>query len=270
LVGSAHYKTAFEELLSLLTNDAKLQLLFATASKKSVLDGDQFQNGLRRLLKIFASDLAAEAATPIHYEAVHFLSRSARQVSYAITNFYFESQQLDLKIQSPEPAKRALLSNWLENKDSGSNAVENGILEEDEKILEQNRYDEETESEDEPVDNEPASISALTGTVEFLFGSRAYEKLCCDLNRFVSRALIDWHAINAQWKTELNCVAPTALKTAGLHQVQISKTEHSGRIDRIKIALETFTGEPWEWWPLQPPRHDLRQGRVRLTWTCVR
>jgi hypothetical protein len=274
LVASAHYKTAFEELLSLLTNDAKLQLLFATASKKSVLDGDHFQNGLRRLLKIFAHDLAAEAVTPIHYEAVHFLSRSARQVSYAITNFYFESEQSILNTQSPEPAKRALLSNWLENKNSKpgpvSKAIETGILEEGEESLAHYQYDEETESEDEPVDNEPASISALTGTIEFLSESRAYEKLCRDLDRFVSRALIDWQAINVQWKSELNCVAPIVLKMAGLHQVQVSEKERSESSDKIKIALEKFSGEPWDWWPLQPPRYDLLPGKVRLIWTCVR
>jgi hypothetical protein len=215
------------------------QPLFAAATK-SLLEVNQFKNGLRRLLKIFARNLKDEAATPHHHETVHFLSRSTRQVSYAITNFYFDSQESEerllqvdsLKIQSPDG--------------------------------------EEAQSEDEPGDNEPASISFLTETIQFITESRAFEKLCRDLDSFVSRALINWHAIDIQWKNELNCAAPFAIRAARPHQVETSTKEDPGVINKVKISLEKFSGESWDWWPLKPPRHKLRPGKIRLTWTCVR
>ena len=290
---SIPWESACEELLSLLANDLKLQPLFAAASKKSLLDSDEFEDRLRKLLKIFARDLRDEAAIPIHFEAMYFVSRTARQISYAITKFYFNSQNvedpalhIDLqRTQSPEPAKRALLSNWLAQYDpperkggarqdskfkTGEDHLKNEAFGEEMPDLQQNQEDDEVESVDEPLEDEPANISTLTKTIEFLFQSRAFEKLCHDMDRFVSWAIIDWQTIDALWKNELNSVAPRALQTARPHQVQTSHEEKAGVIDTLKIALENFSGESWNWWPLQPPRQDLRPGKVRLTWTCVK
>jgi nucleoside phosphorylase/tetratricopeptide (TPR) repeat protein len=40
--------------------------------------------------------------------------------------------------------------------------------------------------------------------------------------------------------------------------------------DKLKLGLENFTQEAWNWWPLSPPRKPLKSGEVRLRWFCVR
>lgn len=39
--------------------------------------------------------------------------------------------------------------------------------------------------------------------------------------------------------------------------------------DRLKKALENYSGEEWNWWPLDAPRRRLRPGNVRIEWECV-
>jgi hypothetical protein len=53
--------------------------------------------------KIFARTSTDEAATPHHRATAHFLSQSARQVSYAITNFYFDPQESEERVLQVDP-----------------------------------------------------------------------------------------------------------------------------------------------------------------------
>ena len=82
-----------------------------------------------------------------------------------------------LKTHPPELVKRAPLSNLLDsyyppeqNQDaklgSKANAVETEVLEGERKDLAQNQYEEEAYSEDEPVDDEPTSISTLALVID--------------------------------------------------------------------------------------------------------
>ena len=95
------YRPAFEQQLSFLRDDPKLQPLFVAASQKILLDGGQFRNGLRKLLKTFAQDLMRDPAPQIKQEAIQLLSVSARLVSHDITRFYFESEKGLLQVESP-------------------------------------------------------------------------------------------------------------------------------------------------------------------------
>ncbi|KAF4424233.1 hypothetical protein F53441_14240 [Fusarium austroafricanum] len=38
--------------------------------------------------------------------------------------------------------------------------------------------------------------------------------------------------------------------------------------DRLKSSIEKFTGSPWNWWPMEPPKVPLRRGAVRMNWCC--
>ena len=40
-------------------------------------------------------------------------------------------------------------------------------------------------------------------------------------------------------------------------------------IDRLKVELEVYTKQPWDWWPLNPPRIPLGGKNVILAWKCV-
>lgn len=82
-----------------------------------------------------------------------------------------------LKTHPPELAKRASLSNLLDSYyppeqdqdaklGSKANAVEAEVLEGERKDLAQNQYEEEADSEDEPVDDKPASISTLALVID--------------------------------------------------------------------------------------------------------
>lgn len=82
-----------------------------------------------------------------------------------------------LKTHPPELAKRASLSNLLDSYyppeqdqdaklGSKANAVEAEVLEGERKDLAQNQYEEEADSEDESVDDKPASISTLALVID--------------------------------------------------------------------------------------------------------
>lgn len=41
------------------------------------------------------------------------------------------------------------------------------------------------------------------------------------------------------------------------------------RLDAMKLSIEEWTNVTWSWWPLSKPRKPLKQGQIRLSWTCV-
>jgi hypothetical protein len=40
-------------------------------------------------------------------------------------------------------------------------------------------------------------------------------------------------------------------------------------VDRLKVELEVYTKQPWDWWPLNPPSVPLGSKNVILAWKCV-
>ena len=51
-------------------------------------------------------------------------------------------------------------------------------------------------------------------------------------------------------------------------RVEIASKE-SSRIDGWKRLLESYSGEPWIWWPLNPPRKQVPDGHHRVIWRCA-
>jgi len=40
-------------------------------------------------------------------------------------------------------------------------------------------------------------------------------------------------------------------------------------MDRLKLRLEAYTKQPWNWWPLMPLRTPPGGNTIKLAWTCV-
>lgn len=39
--------------------------------------------------------------------------------------------------------------------------------------------------------------------------------------------------------------------------------------DKAKTYMECFSGQNWDWWPLNPPTRPITPNKVRIQWQCV-
>lgn len=70
------------------------------------------------------------------------------------------------------------------------------------------------------------------------------------------------------WHAELTSPFPANIERLVL-TCTFTRTCSTSLVDRVKLSLEAYTGEPWLWWPLKSPRSALEQGKVRLEWLDV-
>jgi hypothetical protein len=59
------------------------------------------------------------------------------------------------------------------------------------------------------------------------------------------------------------------LKYLDPEHVQICWSGHSSWLNKFKCYVEGWSGETWDWWPLQPARQRLKTNEARVSWTCV-
>jgi len=52
-------------------------------------------------------------------------------------------------------------------------------------------------------------------------------------------------------------------------RVGIMKERRQTHLSQIQLALENYTKQPWNWWPLPLPVHLLSPDVVQLQWVCV-
>ena len=48
------------------------------------------------------------------------------------------------------------------------------------------------------------------------------------------------------------------------------KSELLSTSDRVKNYIQAFTSVPIIWWPFSDPRRQLKHGKTRMAWQCVR
>lgn len=71
--------------------------------------------------------------------------------------------------------------------------------------------------------------------------------------------------VRHEWSAKTTRPLPASVRRL-LLTCKITRLSAPSVADRIKVALEAYTGEPWLWWPFRPPRPALGQDRVRLEW----
>jgi hypothetical protein len=59
------------------------------------------------------------------------------------------------------------------------------------------------------------------------------------------------------------------LSEARLQSVKVSNGEASSWINNFKVRIETWTGEVWDWAPLNAPHYPLGGNEKRMQWKCV-
>ena len=52
-------------------------------------------------------------------------------------------------------------------------------------------------------------------------------------------------------------------------QLEFFENDIVSFIDWLKIGIETFSGEPWVWWPLNEPFYRIEDGYQRVRWRCA-
>ena len=72
------------------------------------------------------------------------------------------------------------------------------------------------------------------------------------------------------WKRQYGTRVPPALRTITTYnKLSFLEKDHETLGDCLKRWIERYSGEPWNWWPLNSPREKLVSQNVRLKWKCA-
>jgi hypothetical protein len=61
----------------------------------------------------------------------------------------------------------------------------------------------------------------------------------------------------------------TELRKVDPANIKVVNSFSPSRLDRAKVFIEDWTGEEWNWWPLQRPRRPCSGLTSGISWTCV-
>lgn len=208
----------------------------------------RFVENLRRLLKSFHKNLAAEAEAEAE-KAVARLLRSRRGRLWI-------SEQLALCIQQEQEETRE------------GHRVDTQVAPEDKHRIETwlrtlTRAVDPEEFEDLNVNDESGTSDSDDGFArdEFPFIS--------ELETFLRRA----KSFRTLLKDFMLMFLPTELRHVLLsipkEQIWVEQEQDISPANRVKAWVEDSTQVRWNWWPLEPRKRMLREGESRLFWRCV-
>jgi hypothetical protein len=238
-----------QELANFLWEDPVLRDLYSAGLQDVKIGRDRFQRNFRRLLKLFALGLKREATRQEHFRAARFVSNQSGGVSREICLRVAEPQKTQQIIKKPEQTEEG----------SSDESEDEGVG-------------------DDPTEDEEYSLSQVK---QFMLTSFALVALRENLRNFVrptfqpkfrellratkeTRALPQGHVQESWIRTcisEVQSIDPT--------MIEVSRTSDDSLINKLKIFVEKWTRERWDWWPLSPAQHPLNSGQARLKWTCV-
>lgn len=71
------------------------------------------------------------------------------------------------------------------------------------------------------------------------------------------------------WKTEHRFPPPREIWVSPRSEFRFLKNYDASWSDRLKGLFEGYSGEEWNWWPLDARGNSLASGKVRIEWRCV-
>jgi hypothetical protein len=231
---------ATKEYYNFIANDEIMSPLFNAAAKSSGLSAGEFEAKIRISLKKFARELYSEAESETQREAIPFISRRAKSVAHDLVNVHYRpSQGTQASTQAVEMRSGELAS------------LDESSTDEDDK--------DETVVEDLP--------DVFSGIRQFLLQSAAFAKLRETVHRMLTGDQHSWDNFKRQWKAELRFELPHEVRMNRC--IELVQKDQLSPLDRLKIALESYSGEEWLWDPFTMPHRPIPEGKVRVQWQCV-
>ena len=71
------------------------------------------------------------------------------------------------------------------------------------------------------------------------------------------------------WNKEHQVCPPPGIWTTPKNRFRFLDKYQASLSDKLKNVFEKYSGEEWNWWPLNARKTDLTPGKVRIEWTCV-
>lgn len=71
------------------------------------------------------------------------------------------------------------------------------------------------------------------------------------------------------WNKEHQVRPPPGIWTTPKNRFRFLENYQASLGDKLKNVFEKYSGEEWNWWPLNARKTDLTPGNVRIEWTCV-
>ncbi|GFF25909.1 hypothetical protein IFM61606_09579 [Aspergillus udagawae] len=212
------------------------------------MDRQRFVENLRRLLKAFHKNLAAEAESEAE-KAVARLLRSRRgrlRISQQLAVYFPQEQEVigegdrvDTRV-APEDKHR--VETWLRTLQRAIDPQEF----EDQNIVHESGV---SDSDDDSMRDEFPYISELE---IFLRRARSFQTLLKD---FMLMFL----------PTDVRHV----LLSIPRKQIWVSQEQDVSLANRVKAWVEDSTKVRWNWWPFEPRKRMLQEGESRMFWQCT-
>ena len=249
--------TAIDEVVTILITDSVLSALFTlAASEESTITAVEFETALKKGVRKLAERLDKEAENSLQSATIGFISRGAGYIASKVKRVHFSTwAEIKIPFQSTEHGKRTMLNRYLE----GYAPAPPTAREADES---------DNEDADGPYGG-PSDIHTLQTVIEFVKSSCALQRLRETFQEVVNGSLLGWPTVEHHWKKELGEVLPCQLRVLSHDEIRFLHLDPITMGDKLKSAFEAYSGEKWDWWPLQPPRKPLQPGRVRLKWISV-
>lgn len=244
------YEAATEVYMTnLFAENRQLRPLYEEAL--SVLGRDRFINHFLRLLERYYVDLSLSAETEFEKAITQLLKSRWRRTEIAMQTVHIfrpaseeTRAEWDRNVKFVQHEEGTKVENWLaDNNDVPPPELESQTCG--------------TDEEDNPRETRHI-MSARPHTVameKFLIESEAFRNL-------VTRFSILLLPQNLQSLLRVIMTIPS-------NQLWTEKSAQSSLFNRLKISIEEFTQESWNWWPFRPRLQALQGDQTRLHWSCV-
>jgi hypothetical protein len=279
--------TLVQEVQDLLCEDGMLMNLCTYAIATGGVEFDRLRKHFRKLLRQYAEDLKAEATNDRHWSTVDFVRSNATRITQAM----FQTSSLRTTTAELQLGDRSTADSRRERRRRVEAYLRNLYAGGEETCQEHGRSEPESDSDTEQdlSDEEPwhGPLQNLDQIQNFLLDGVAYPKLHQKLYDFVFPTLeAKLEALVAAWTkpghrhhsllsqhripalvSELRYNDPLEIQIDHFDEDHL-KLSH--RIGDCQDAVERWTGERWDWWPLPRFHQPLKEGEARVRWKCVR
>jgi hypothetical protein len=286
-------KILIYELADLFHQDVYLMSLILIAISKENIGLGRMRNRFRKLIEQYAMDLRMEEVDEYQRSLVGFVRFYGDDITRELFSRESISQTAELQTTDTMPSRQGIddrhkrVEKYLSGLDNGNerNKASQG---KERDVVADSDEDSDRSSVDAEVSEEPydGSLKHLQNLEEFILESVAYETLHYRLSDFVYPSLQSklrdlaamWskpdhkhHATVDRYKllnliAELRLIDPQIIK---IHYTEEAKYSFMTALGLCQNAIEQWTGEHWDWWPLpRGPKH-LEKSDARVRWKCV-
>jgi tetratricopeptide (TPR) repeat protein len=278
-IHSLDLRSAEEEFVSFLLNDAILQPLYQLCFESDRIGAQRFENNFRRLLKLFANDLRSEAQDKVQKSAVYFVRSRARNIAHCIWREY-EPDRAGVTHTEQEKGNdfdvKQRLNEFLGSLDKTYQQEERGFFDHAQPLQTAVSHDvgahDSSSDSDESDDGSEGEhgLFALASVKAFLLSSNAFQNLRENLQQF-AHSPSKGSAIANKTTHPLSLTEAVHINDGNVSLVLTpwKLVERPSKLDKLKGLVEGFARQPIHWWPLRERVPECPEGNFRLSWSCV-